>query len=261
MGKKYTFEDLKQIMETLRSEQGCPWDREQSHESLLQYLLEETYEVIDAVKKNDMEHLCEELGDVLLQVMFHAQIASEKGQFQIDDVVDRICKKMIHRHTHIFSDEVAKTAEEVKQNWEKIKKLEKGFETQTEVLKDIPEVLPALVRATKVQAKASEVGFDWEGIEGPMEKLKEEWDELKEAYRSNQKDKIIEEYGDFLFSNVNIGRFLKINPEFALTKSIEKFINRFEYIERAAIQAGKHLNTMSLAEMDQLWEKAKEKRN
>jgi len=255
--EKYNFDDLVEIMALLRSEKGCPWDKEQNHESLKKYLLEETYEVLDAIDKKNKDMLCEELGDVLLQVVFHSQIAKEEGWFSIDDVITAICKKIISRHTHVFGNETAKNADEVVKNWENIKKIEKGIETQTEVLKAIPQNLPALTRSCKVQQKAAQVGFDWNNVDDVFKKVYEEIEELKEAYQSNDKEKINEEVGDSFFALVNLARFLNVEPELALTNTIRKFIERFEYIEKGSLKAGMEIEKMTLAEMDKLWDEAK----
>lgn len=256
---KYTFDDLIEIMKVLRSENGCPWDREQTHESLKKYVLEETYEVMEQIDAKDNEKLCDELGDLLLQIVFHGQIAAENGTFSIDDIITAICKKMIMRHTHVFGEDKADTAEDVLKNWEEIKKKEKGVETQTEVLQGVPKNLPALVRSMKVQEKAAQVGFDWDNIDDVFEKIDEEIMELKEAYKSGNKADIEEELGDSLFSLVNLSRFLKIHPEMALTLTINKFIDRFKYVEKGAIESGKKLKDMTLGEMDELWNKSKNK--
>jgi tetrapyrrole methylase family protein/MazG family protein len=242
------------IMDTLRSEKGCPWDRKQDHSSLKENLIEEAYEVIDAIENQSMEDLEEELGDVLLQVVFHSQIAKENGFFNFNDVVRNICDKLVYRHPHIFSNVKATTSEEVLTNWEKLKKIEKGMTSQTEVLRSIPPSLPALMRAYKVQKKAGDVGFDWPEIENVMGKVEEEWNELLEVYYSAEKGKIVEELGDLLFSIVNISRFLKIQPELALGQAIEKFIERFSYIEK---NTDKNFEEMTLEEMDRLWEQSK----
>lgn len=250
----YKFRHLTEIMAILRSPEGCPWDREQTHESLKQYFIEETYEVLEAINLKDADKLIEELGDVLLQVVFHAQIASEHGEFTINDVISGICRKMIDRHTHIFGDARADTAEQVIGNWEAIKKKEKGLKSHTQVLKDIPAILPALMRSYKVQKKAALVGFDWDKPEDAMAKAEEEFRELKEAYLSGRKEDIREELGDLLFAIVNVSRFLKVEPEQALTEATEKFIRRFAYIEE---HAGKPLEEMTLEEMDELWNRSK----
>ena len=262
MKDKYDFKDFLEIMKTLRSENGCPWDKVQTHESLKKYMLEESYEVVEAIDKNDMANLCEELGDVLLQVVFHAQIASEEEKFTMDDVIDGISKKMITRHPHIFSDQVANTPEEVLDNWEKIKKKEKNQKTQTEVLKSVPKAMPAMMRAVKVQSKAADVGFDFTEKEEALNKLSEEVEEFKEALGSadcDKKDKVESEFGDILFSLMNISRFFKLNPEFSLTKSTEKFINRFEYIENSMLKNGQDFSQMSMKQLDELWDEAKTK--
>ena len=254
---QYSFDELVGIMKLLRSENGCPWDKEQTHESLKKYLIEETYEVLETIDLNDKKHLSEELGDLLLQIIFHSRIAEEEGTFDIQDVITGISKKMISRHTHIFGSDKADTAEEVLVNWEAIKKKEKGQENQTTVLKSVPANLPALMRSFKVQQKAAQVGFDWDDIEEVFKKVDEEINELKEVYKSEDMKKITDELGDVLFSIVNLSRFLRIQPELALTGTINKFINRFEYVEKESIKAGKQLENMSLEELDELWNKAK----
>jgi len=255
--EKYDFNDLLEIMSLLRSEKGCPWDREQDHKSLKKYFLEETYEVMEAIDLEDKDMLCEELGDVLLQVVFHSQVAKENGQFDIDDVINGICRKIITRHTHIFGNDTANTPHEVVHNWENIKKREKGMLTQTEVLKSIPGNLPALMRSWKVQQKAAQVGFDWDNIEDVFDKIYEEIQELKDVYKSKNVERINDEVGDVFFALVNLARFLQVQPEIALMKTVQKFIDRFEYIEKKSIEAGKKLEDMTLAEMDQLWNEAK----
>lgn len=258
--KKYTLDDLVQVIRILRGENGCPWDRVQTHESIRQDMLEEAYEAADAIDKGNMENLCEELGDVLMQVVFHAEIEAEKGGFTIEDVIRGICEKMVYRHPHVFGNgEVqADTAEQVLVNWEELKKKEKHTETQTEVMKNVPDALPALIRARKVQKKAADVGFDFPDALGAIQKVYEEIQELEESVKLENGTEE-EEFGDILFALVNISRFLKINPEFALTKAIKKFINRFEYIEKSALLQGKDLSGMTLEEMDLLWDEAKTK--
>ena len=252
---RFGFGHLVEIMQILRAPEGCPWDREQTHESLKQYLIEETYEVLEAIDLQDMGKLAEELGDVLLQVVFHAQVAMEYGEFAIGDVITAVCQKMINRHTHIFGDAVANSAEQVVENWEAIKKKEKGLKSHAQVLLDIPKNLPALMRSYKVQKKAALAGFDWDKTEDAMAKLEEEYGELKEARRQGNKEEIREELGDLLFAVVNVSRFLKEEPELALTAATEKFIRRFTYMER---NAESPLETMTLEQMDSLWNQAKE---
>lgn len=255
--EKYEFSDLVEIMKILRSENGCPWDREQTHESLKKYLIEETYEVLEAIDLKDKDRFCEELGDLLLQIIFHAQIAAENGNFDINDVITGICRKMIQRHTHVFGDAKAENAEEVLTNWEAIKKKEKGQKSQTEVLKSVPANLPALMRSYKVQQKAAQVGFDWDNIDDVFAKVHEEIKELEDVYKSKNVERIVDETGDVFFALVNLARFLNVHPELALTRTINKFINRFEYIEQESKKMGKRLEDMKLSEMDELWNKAK----
>lgn len=253
------FYDLLTIMDTLRGEDGCPWDKEQDHESLKKYLIEECYEVLEAIDNENEDELIEELGDVLLQVVFHAQIGKEDGYFNINDVIKGICNKMIERHPHIFGEGNANSSEEVLKNWDEIKKKEKGFETYTEELKHVPKNLPALMRADKVQRKAAKVGFDWNDVKPALNKVLEETNEIIEVYKSQNKEKIIEEVGDLIFSCVNVGRLLDIDTEYALNYTIDKFINRFEYIEGQGKEIGKKLTDMSLEEMDNFWEMSKNK--
>mgnify|MGYP000947694277 CR=1 FL=1 len=254
---KYSLEDLIGIMKLLRSEKGCPWDREQNHESLKKYLIEETYEVLEAIDLNDKDKLCEELGDLLLQVVFHAQIGHEQDNFSMEDIITGICRKIIMRHTHVFGNDTINTSEGVINNWELIKKKEKGMSTQTEVLKAIPNNLPALMRSYKVQQKAAQVGFDWDNIEDVFNKVYEEIQELKDVYQSKNVERINDEMGDIFFAVVNLSRFLHVQPELALTHTIKKFIYRFEYIEKESLKDGKKLEEMTLEEMDKLWNKAK----
>lgn len=258
MEKRYTLEDLVQIIKTLRGENGCPWDKVQTHESLRQDMLEEAYEAVDAIDRSDKENLCEELGDVLLQVVFHAELAAEANAFTLEDVLRGVCEKMIYRHPHVFgTGEVkADTPEQVLVNWEKLKKQEKKASTQAELMKAIPTALPATLRARKVQKKAAEVGFDFPVTADAFQKVQEEVAELEEAIRLKDGTEE-EEFGDILFALVNISRFLKINPEFALTKATKKFINRFEYVESTALSEGEHLSELSLDEMNRLWDEAK----
>lgn len=257
MKDKYDFNELIDIMALLRSRNGCPWDREQTHESLKRYLIEETYEVLEVIDKKDDKKLCDELGDLLLQVIFHAQIAKENGAFDMNDVITGICRKLVSRHTHVFEEVSADTSEKVLENWEMIKKKEKGLTDQTGVLKDVPSNLPALMRSFKVQQKAAQVGFDWDNIEDVIKKVDEEIQELKDAYKSKNVERITDEMGDALFALVNLARFLKVQPELALTGTTNKFIKRFEYIEQESLKKGKNMTDMDLVEMDELWNEAK----
>lgn len=257
LGDKKDFQDLLDIIETLRNPGGCPWDREQTHESLKSALLEECYEVIDAIENEDEDALIEELGDVLLQVVFHASIGKEDGYFDIMDVIGGISNKMINRHPHVFGNEEANTSEQVLVNWDEIKKEEKGIKTLTEEMQNIAKSLPATTRAYKVQKKAKKVGFDWDDVNCAMDKVKEELNEIKEVYNCEDKSIIEGEVGDLLFACINVARFLEVDGELALDKTIKKFIKRFSYIENEAIKNNKNLKDMTLEEMDKLWEEAK----
>ncbi len=254
---KYDLKDLLDIMALLRSQNGCPWDREQTHDSIKRYMIEETYEVLEQIDNKDSVKLCDELGDLLLQVVFHAQISKENGEFDMGDVITGICRKLISRHTHVFGEAQADTPEKVVENWEEIKKREKGIESHTGVLKDVPSNLPALMRSFKVQQKAARVGFDWDKVEDVIAKVDEEIQELKDVYKSNNMERITDEMGDAFFALVNLSRFLKVQPELALTGTTNKFIQRFEYIEGESLKNGKKLEEMNLAEMDELWNEAK----
>ncbi len=253
----YNVEDLINIVEILRSPEGCPWDREQDHKSIRRDFLEETYEVIEAINKNDKELLLEELGDVLLQVVFHTQIEREQGCFELSDVADGICKKMIERHPHVFGEVKADTSAEVLENWDVIKKRTKKQKSQTESMLSIPREFPALMRADKVQKKASKVGFDWDNIDGAFDKIKEELAELKAAVKNGDKDNMREELGDLLFSVVNASRFIGVDSEEALTGSTDKFIDRFSKVEKMADERGMNMKETDLSELDKLWDLAK----
>jgi tetrapyrrole methylase family protein/MazG family protein len=223
-------------------------------------LIEECYEVLEAIDEKDEDMLIEELGDVLLQIVFHARIGKEEGYFNISDVIKGICKKMIERHPHIFGEVKVNGSSEVLANWDEIKKKEKGFETYTEELRHVPKNLPSLMRAEKVQSKARKVGFDWDKVEGALDKVFEEFQEVKDVYNGKNKARILEELGDLLFSVVNVCRFLDIEPENALNYTIDKFINRFQYMEQTAASKGYNFKKMSLEQMDKLWEESKKKK-
>lgn len=255
--EKYTIEDLLAIMARLREPDGCPWDKVQTHQSIKKSMIEETYEAIDALDFGDDHAFANELGDVLLQVVFHAQIAKERGAFDFDDVLKEICTKLITRHTHVFGKDHAGNEEEALTNWEKNKKKEKSINTYTGVLKDVPQYLPALMRAEKIQKKARGFGFDWDNIEDVYKKVNEEILELKEAQAEGNEEHIREEYGDLLFSVVNLGRFLDTDPETALTAASNKFINRFEKMEALAKSEQQDLGKMDLNELDGLWNRVK----
>lgn len=251
------FHDLTQVMNTLRDENGCAWDKQQTHESLKKCLIEECYEVLEAIDNQDEDNIIEELGDVLLQVVFHSQIGKEEGYFNINDVICGITNKMINRHPHIFKVAESKNVQQVLENWENIKSEEKGFSSYTDTLKHVPKNLPGLMRACKVQQKAAKVGFDWGCVEPAMEKVLEELNEVRDVYKGNNRAKIVEEVGDLVFSTVNIARLLDIDPEVAVNYTIDKFINRFAYIEENARNMSLDLKDMSLAEMDELWNESK----
>jgi tetrapyrrole methylase family protein/MazG family protein len=267
-----SFNDLVQLMARLRAPDGCPWDRKQTHESLKPYLVEEAYEVLEAIDHTDITRLREELGDVLLQVIFHAQIGTEKETFSIEDVIHALAEKLVRRHPHVFgtADEKQENlnAEDVKVRWEQIKRNEREEKGQdSSALEGVPKTLPALLRAYQVQARAARVGFDWSDLTPVLGKLEEELQEFRDAMAastaatpstSNQaKEHLESELGDVLFTMVNIARFLKINPEEALRTTINRFIDRFQYIETQAAVNGRALQDMTLEEMDSLWEQAK----
>lgn len=251
------FEDLLQIMDVLRGENGCPWDKEQTHESLKKYLIEESYEVLEAIDEQDDSKVIEELGDVLLQIVFHSQIGKEEGYFNIYDVIRAICDKMIQRHPHVFGNISIENSTEVIINWDEIKKSEKGIETSTEEMNHIAKSLPALIRAEKIQGKAKKVGFDWDAVEDAMDKILEEFYEVRDVYNGENWSRIEEEMGDLLFACVNVARFLKVDPELALNKTSDKFIQRFSYIEKMARSKGMKLQEMTLEQMNILWDEAK----
>lgn len=253
----YTFNELLEIMNLLRSESGCPWDREQTHDSLKRYLIEETYEVLDAIDSEIPAKLTEELGDLLLQIVFHSQLAKEAGTFNIDDVINSISKKMVSRHKHVFGGSKLKTAQDVIDVWDSNKQKEKGIPTVTNMMREIPSGMPALMRSFKVQQKAAKVGFDWDDIKYVYDKIHEEIEELKSASQEKDLQKTSDELGDLLFAVVNLSRFLNVHPEISLAQTTERFINRFEHIEQSATIAGKKLDDLSLKEMDILWEEAK----
>jgi len=249
-----SIKELIEVMKTLRSENGCPWDKEQNHISLKPYLIEEAYEVIDAIDKANDEELKEELGDLLLQIIFHAQIAAEEGRFNIYDVAATIVDKLKRRHPHVFGNAKVSGTDEVLSNWEIIKKSE-GKES---VLEGLPASLPALLKARRIQEKVSRVGFDWSDAKGAIEKLEEEIGELKRCIENGKQVEIEEEIGDILFSVVNVARLLKVDAEGALRKTIDKFISRFRYIESEIKKRGdRKIEEYSIEELDEMWEDSK----
>jgi len=252
----YKFDDLLRIMEILRAPDGCMWDREQDHHSIRRNFIEEAYEVAEAIDEASPAHLKEELGDVLLQVLFHASIEEDAGRFNLDEVADGICKKLIFRHPHVFGEVSVSGTGEVLSNWEELKRKEKGQATNTDALEAVARSLPALWRAEKVQKKAKKAGFDWPDVSGALDKLSEELEELKTAVAEGTN--VEEELGDLLFSAVNVSRFVKVDTEEALNGATDKFIGRFRKVEEEAARQGRALEGMSLAELDKLWEHAKE---
>jgi tetrapyrrole methylase family protein/MazG family protein len=251
------FQKLLNIMEKLRGDGGCPWDKEQTRESLKPFILEEAYELIEAIESGDPEKMKEELGDLLFQIVFQCQVAKERKEFEISDVIEKITKKMITRHPHVFGEAEYRTSAEVIVQWEEQKKLE--GKRRESILEGVPEALPSLLRAHRLQNRAASVGFDWDKVGDALKKLDEELKEFKKALETKEKNEIGEELGDILFMLVNVSRFIGVNPEDALRKTIAKFISRFRYIEMKAADNGRKLSDMTLSEMDKLWEEAKEK--
>ncbi|MBQ6540607.1 MAG: nucleoside triphosphate pyrophosphohydrolase [Oscillospiraceae bacterium] len=253
---KYDVYDLYRLTAVLRGENGCPWDRVQTHESIRNNFIEEVYEVCEAIYEKSTDHLREELGDVLLQVMFHASIEEDACRFDINDVADECCKKLILRHPHVFGDVQVSGADEVLVNWDSIKRVEKNQETVTDTLKAVAKSLPSLWRARKLQKRAAKVGFDWPAVDGALEKLEEEVRELRQAIEKGEG--VMDELGDVLFSAVNVSRFTDTDPEDALTFANEKFIRRFGAMEALAEGEGKVLEDMSLDEMERLYQEGKQ---
>ena len=254
---QYNVDDFRRIIEILRAPGGCPWDIEQTHESIRRNLLEEAYEVCEAIDDKDPDHLKEELGDLMMQVIFHSRMEEEKGVFSLDDVADAAVKKLIFRHPHVFGDVTVSGSGEVLKNWDELKRREKSQSTVTKTMTDVAESLPALWRAEKIQKKAHKVGFDWPEVSGAEEKLDEEAAELHEAIASGDKAAITEELGDLLFAAVNVARLAGVDPEQALHQSCEKFIRRFDHIETEASRQGRELSSMTLEEMEALYRQGK----
>lgn len=255
--ENYSFEELLELVAFLYGPEGCPWDREQTHQSIKGSMVEEAWEAVDAIELGDQDKLADELGDVLLQVVFHAEIGRAAGDFSINQVIGNICRKLISRHTHIFASDQAEDAQAVLATWEANKKIEKELETETDVLLDVPRSIPALSRAYKVQKKAANCGFDWPDVSGAEAKIREETQELIQASVKQDKTALAEEAGDLLFAAVNTLRHLKVDPELALNQATDKFIRRFSQVEDQATQQGRKLREMTLEEMDALWDKAK----
>ncbi|MCE5199969.1 MAG: nucleoside triphosphate pyrophosphohydrolase [Armatimonadota bacterium] len=248
---------LVETVETLRGPDGCPWDRQQTHQSLKKYAVEEVYEALEAIDSGDPSMLEDELGDVLLQVLLHAEIAREAGQFDVADVCRRIREKLQRRHPHVFGDVEVSGVSEVLTNWEQIKSGEPGYDQRTSALDGVPKALPALMRAAKLSKKAARTGFDWPHVNAIFDKLKEETQELEEAVESGDNTRVKEELGDLLFTAVNIARHKGIDPEEALRDMLERFTSRFNAIEDRARETGREISDMSLEEMDNVWDQAK----
>jgi len=256
--KLKAFERLLNIMEDLRAQ--CPWDKKQTMESLRHLTIEETYELADAIIENDMQEIKGELGDLMLHLVFYSKIASETNEFDIADVLNTVCDKLIRRHPHIYGDTIAKTEDEVKANWEKIKLSEKNSKTNQKkqsVLEGVPKSLPSLVKASRIQEKVKGLGFEWDNKSQVWDKVNEEIDELKEAEKSNVQKDIEDEFGDVLFALINYARWIGVNPENALEKTNKKFIKRFQWMEQQTKIDGKDLSKMNLEEMNQYWETSK----
>lgn len=253
------WSNLVQIISKLRSPEGCPWDRKQTHESLKRFLLEETYELFEAIDEKDAESMKDELGDVLLQVLLHAEIAREEGAFSIEDVLTNLAEKLVRRHPHVFTEALAlKTPDEVVKTWDAIKKTETGLAQRTSALDGVPTVFPALMRAEKVQKKAAKVGFDWDEPLDVLDKIQEELGELKEAMETNIQAELEDELGDLLFATVNLSRFIDVDPEFALEQATAKFTRRFHLVEAYAKEEGLDLKGLNLTELNLLWDRAKD---
>ena len=250
---------LLEIMDRLRGPGGCPWDMEQTHRSIMKCLIEETYELADAIEGDDVDVLREELGDVFLQVVFHCAIASDNGLFTLDEVIHELCDKLIYRHPHVFGDATVRDSDEVIKNWEKLKRKEGTKSARESILSGIPNELPALLKALKIQSVVSRVGFDWEKPMDVVEKIREEVREVAEAIGSSDKDRMEAEIGDLIFSVVNLARRLKVDPEAALRRTNKTFASRFHEIEKAAKSQGVRLSDMPMADKDRIWEAAKKK--
>lgn len=253
----YSVEDLLAIMRDLRSPEGCPWDKEQTHESIRQNFLEETHEAIEAIDNGDVDGLREELGDVLMQVVFHAIMEEEQHRFSFDDVVDELCKKLIVRHPHVFGDVKAENEAEALKSWDAMKRATKKTNAQSDLLKNVPKTLPSLMRAEKVQDRARRVGFDYDGVEDALQTLDGEIAELRAEITAGNAAAQEDELGDVLFSVVNVARFLKIEPEFALGKSVEKFVRRFSALDALAAARGIDVPAASLDTLNELWDEVK----
>lgn len=255
--ERYDFNDLVEIMKFLRAPDGCPWDRVQTHESIRSNLIEETYEVIEAIDTKDNELMKEELGDVLLQVVFHSEMAEEDGAFNIDDVIHDVCHKLVIRHPHVFGDVKADNSEEALASWNDVKMKTKSQKKQSEAMLSVSRALPSLMRATKIQQKAAKVGFDWADVSGAMDKVDEEYCELKEAVNNGSEAEMAEELGDLLFSVVNVSRFIGVDSEKALYDACDKFTERFQEVEKLCEERNIDMESATVCELDSLWEEVK----
>lgn len=254
---RYDIDDLIQLVTVLRAPGGCPWDREQTHQSIKKNFIEETYEVVEAINKDDAESLKEELGDILLQVALHAEMEHERGSFDFNDVANDICQKLVIRHPHVFGDVVANNEKEALDSWDAIKLKTKGMKKQSESMLKVPREFPALMRAQKIQSKAAKAGFDWNSVDGAFLKLFEEINELKDALKKGSQSSVEDEFGDVLFSCVNIARFIDVDSEEALTSATDKFMNRYVLVEKLAEEKGIDMKNSSIDELDVLWDEAK----
>jgi tetrapyrrole methylase family protein / MazG family protein len=264
VGGAKKFNELINLIHTLRGKDGCPWDQKQTPRSMSIYLIEEMYELVEAIIRKDIHHVCEELGDVFFHILFITQIYKEKGNFDLEEVIGKVIEKMLRRHPHVFGDAKVENVEDVRKQWHHIKQIEKNNKPSTSVLSSVPKGLPALMRAYEVSERAAQTGFDWDDISDVMAKAEEEWEELKnevgsdsEKERNRQKKSI--EFGDVLFTLMNVARFAGIHPETALAESTNKFEKRFKFMEAEISKEGKHIDNCTRTEMDHLWEKAKQK--
>ncbi len=255
--EKYDLNDFIRIIDVLRGPGGCPWDIKQTHESLKLNAVEEAWEVVDAIDEGSAAHLREELGDLLMQVIFHASIEKERGGFTLDDVADEAVKKLVHRHPHVFADVKADTPEEVLTNWDAIKRADRGQQSTASVMDGVPKGLPGLMRSQKIQNQAGKLGFDWPDVSGAMDKLREEVGELQEGIDAGDVENIKEEIGDALFSVVNVARFFKVDSEECMHAACAKFIRRFRYLEEGAARRGLRLEDMSLGQMEEIYQEAR----
>ena len=255
--ENYGLEDFIRLIDVLRGPGGCPWDIKQTHESLKHNVVEEAWEVVDAINEGSEAHLREELGDLLMQVIFHASISKERGGFNLDDISDEAVKKLVHRHPHVFGSVKADTPDEVLTNWDAIKRADRGQQSATSAMDGIPRGLPGLMRSEKIQSKAAKYGFDWPDVSGAMDKLREETSELQEGIDAGDIENIKEEIGDALFSVVNVARFYKLDTEECMHAACEKFIRRFRYLEEGAAREGLRLEDMTLGQMERIYQEAR----